>query len=299
MIHQLVELFAAVKQRPKRTFIVVCANDQHSIMAVSQAVENNLINAILIGNEDIIRQVGLSEKIDISRFKIIHQTDDLKAASQAVEMIHRCEGDVLMKGLISTDQFVRAILNKEKGLMVPGNVLSHVTVVENPNYHKLMIVSDVAILPQPDLDQKINLIRYMVQTATAMGIVLPKVAVIAPSELLLIQLDSSKDAAILSKMCERGQLTGCIVDGPLALDVAIDKESALIKGIKSEVAGDADCLLFPNLDAGNVFYKTNMKLARAESAAMLVGAKVPVVLTSRGDSTLTKQYSIALASLVS
>lgn len=162
-----------------------------------------------------------------------------------------------------------------------------------------MIVSDVAVLPLPDLGQKVQLIRYMVKTANALGISLPKVAVIAPSEQLLMQLESSKDAAFLTTMGHRKQITGCIIDGPLALDIAIDKESAGIKGIKGDVAGNADCLLFPNLDAGNVFYKTNMKLAKAESAAMLVGAKVPVVLTSRGDSTLTKQYSIALASLLS
>jgi phosphate butyryltransferase len=157
----------------------------------------------------------------------------------------------------------------------------------------------VAVLPQPDLGQKVQLIRYLVKTANFLGIALPKVAVIAPSEQLLIQIESSKDAALLAKMGERGQITGCIIDGPLALDLAIDRESAEIKGIKGAVAGDADCLLFPNLDTGNVFYKTNMKLANAESAAILAGAKVPVVLTSRGDSTLTKQYSIALASLVS
>ena len=214
-------------------------------------------------------------------------------------MIHQGEGDILMKGLISTDKFIKAILDKEKGLIEPGNVLSHVTVIQNPNYHKLLIVSDVAVLPQPDLGQKVQLIRYMVKAATALGISLPKVAVIAPSEQLLMQLESSKDAAFLSKMGERGQISGCIIDGPLALDLAIDRESAEIKGISGEVAGNADCLLFPNLDAGNVFYKTNMKLAKAVSAAMLVGAQVPVVLTSRGDSTLTKQYSIALASLVS
>jgi phosphate butyryltransferase len=213
-------------------------------------------------------------------------------------MIRQQEGDILMKGLISTDKFIKAILDKEKGLMEPGSVLSHVTVIQNPNYYKLMIVSDVAVLPQPDLSQKIRLIGYMVKTAASLGITHPKVAVIAPSEQLLMQLESSRDAAFLSKMGERGQIKGCLIDGPLALDIAIDKEAAAIKGIKGEVAGDADCLLFPNLDAGNVFYKTNMKLAKAESAAMLTGARVPVVLTSRGDSTLTKQYSIALAALV-
>ncbi len=298
MIRNLEDLFSAVLQRPKRTLIVVSANDNHSVLAAYKAVEGGLIHAVLIGDEKIIGKIFSDEKLNPALVKVVHQPDDKEAAALAVRMIRRQEADILMKGLIPTDQFIKSILDKEKGLIEPGNILSHVTVIQNPNYYKLMIVSDVAILPQPDISQKVQLIRYMVKTASALGIACPKVAVIAPSEQLLLQLESSKDAALLSKMGERGQITGCQIDGPLALDIAIDKEAAGIKGIKGEVAGDADCLLFPNLDAGNVFYKTNMKLANAESAAMLVGAQVPVVLTSRGDSTLTKQYSIALASLV-
>ena len=299
MIKNLEDLFAAVLEHPKRTLIVVSANDCHSIEAAGNAVGSDLVNVVLIGDENVIGRICSELKFNVNLFRIIHQPDDRLAAILAVQMIRQNDGDILMKGLISTDKFIKAILDKEKGLLEPGNILSHVTVIQNPNYYKLMIVSDVAVLPQPDLGQKIQLIRYMAKTANALGIDLPKVAVIAPSEQVLIQLESSKDAALLSKMGQRGQIGGCIIDGPFALDIAIDKESAGIKGITGEVAGDADCLLFPNLDAGNVFYKTNMKLARAESAAMLVGAKVPVVLTSRGDSTLTKQYSIALASLVS
>ncbi len=299
MIKYLDDLFPAVLQRPKRTLVVVSANDNHSVEAAYNAVKSGLVHAVLIGDEKIIRNICTEENFDLSLFRIIDQPDERLAASLAVQMIRQKEGDLIMKGLISTDKFIKAILDKEKGLMEPGNILSHVTVIQNQNYHKLMIVSDVAVLPLPDLGQKVQLINYMVKTANALGISLPKVAVIAPSEQLLVQLESSKDAAFLTTMGHRKQITGCIIDGPLALDIAIDKESASIKGIKGEVAGDADCLLFPNLDAGNVFYKTNMKLAKAESAAMLVGAKVPVVLTSRGDSTLTKQYSIALASLLS
>ena len=299
MIKNLEDLFTTVLERPKRTLIVVSANDSHSVAAAYNAVKCGLVHLVLIGDEQIIAGICAAEKVDTSLFSIIHQPDDRLAASLAVQMIRQGEGDILMKGLIPTDKFIKAILDKEKGLMEPGNILSHVTVIQNPNYYKLMIVSDVAVLPQPDLGQKVQLIRYMVKTANAMGIAYPKVAVIAPSEQLLMQLESSRDGAYLSKMGERGQITGCLIDGPLALDIAIDKEAALTKGIKGEVAGDADCLLFPNLDTGNVFYKTNMKLAKAEAAAMLVGARIPVILTSRGDSTLTKQYSIALASLVS
>ncbi len=299
MIKALADLFPEVLQRPTRTVIVVSANDNNSIEAAYHAVKGGLIHAVLIGDEDVMRKICADENFDFSLFKIIHQPDDRLAAIQAVAMIRQKEGDILMKGLISTNIFIKAILDKERGLMEPGNVLSHVTVIQNPNYHKLMVISDSAVLPLPDLGQKVQQIKYMVKTANALGIACPKVAVIAPSEQLLMQLESSRDAAMLAKMGDRGQITGCLIDGPLALDIAIDKESATIKGIKGEVAGDADCLLFPNLDAGNVFYKTNVKLAKAESAAMLVGARVPAVLTSRGDSSLTKQYSIALASLVS
>ncbi len=299
MIKNLDDMFPAVILRPKRTLVVVSANDNHSVEAAYKAADSGLIHAVLIGDEKIISRICMEEKFDATLFRVIHQPDERLAAIQAVQMIRRREGDILMKGLISTDKFIRAILDKEQGLLDAGNILSHVTVIQNPNYHKLMVVSDVAVLPQPDLGQKVQMISYMVKTANALGIAFPKVAVIAPSEQLIMQLESSKDAAFLRIMGESGQITGCLVDGPMALDIAIDKESATIKGIRGEVAGDADCLLFPNLDTGNVFYKTNMKLAKAESAAMLVGARIPVVLTSRGDSTLTKQYSIALASLVS
>jgi phosphate butyryltransferase len=298
-IRKLNELFEVVKQGPKKTILVVSANDDHTLTSVNQAVESGLVNAILIGDQGKIAEICRKEQIDHSQFQIIHQPDDRLAATLAVEMINRGEGQLLMKGLISTDKFIKAILDKEKGLLLPGNILSHITAVENPNYYKLLIVSDVAVLPQPDLSQKLQQIRFLIEASTALGITNPKIAVIAPSEQVLLVLESSKDAALLAKMNERGQIAGCYLDGPMALDVAIDPESAKLKGVKGSVAGDADCLLFPNLDTGNVFYKTNMKLAGAESAAILTGAKVPVVLSSRGDSSLTKLYSIALAALMS
>ena len=278
--------------------IVACANDEHTIAAVSAAVVHNLVKAILIGDKSKINLVCQESQIDPAQFTIIHQPDEVPAAELAVAMINRKEGDILMKGLISTDKFMRALLNKEKGLTDPGKVVSHVTVVENVNYHKLLIVSDVAVIPLPDLNQKVQMIKYLVEVAGKMGIALPKVAVIAPSEQVLPSVLSTVEAALLAKMNDRGQIQGCIVDGPLALDVALDQEAATIKGLKSPVAGDADCLLFPNIEAGNVFYKTNTKLAKSESAAIMVGARVPVVLASRGDSTTVKLLSIALGALI-
>ena len=203
-----------------------------------------------------------------------------------------------MKGLISTDKFMRAILNKEKGITDRGNVVSRVTIVENENYPKLLLVSDVAVIPLPDLNQKIQMIRYLVQVAKQLKIMNPKIAIIAPSELVIPSIPSTVEAALLAKMGDRGQIRECLIDGPLALDVALDEEAAVLKGLKSHVAGDADCLLFPNLESGNIFYKVNTKLARSESAAILVGTRVPVVLASRGDSIRVKLFSIALAALM-
>jgi len=297
-VRKLIELFDILKDKPLKTMVVVCANDEHTITAVSEAVVQNIVKAVLIGDEAKIRSVCHELKIDIKQFTIIHQPDEDLAARLAVEMINRGEGDILMKGLISTDKFMRAILNKEKGLTDQGKVVSHVTLIENENYHKLLIVADVAVIPLPDLNQKVQIIGYLVEVANRLAIDLPKIAVIAPSEQVLPSIVSTTEAALLAKMNDRGQILGCIVDGPLALDVAIDSESAAIKGLKSPVAGDADCLLFPNLESGNVFYKVNTKLARSESAAVMVGARVPVVLASRGDSARVKLLSIALGALM-
>ena len=297
-IRNLIELFDLLKEKALKTMIVVCANDEHTISAIGDAVKRNLVKAVLIGDKDIIGSVCHETGININLFTVIHQPNDELAARTAADMINRGEGDIVMKGLIPTDKFMRAVLNKENGITNQGKVVSHVTLVENEYYHKLLIVGDVAIIPLPDLNQKIQIIKYMVEVAKRLGIDLPKIAVIAVSEQVLPSIVSTTDAALLSKMNDRGQIKGCIVDGPLALDVAIDSESAIIKGLISPVAGDADCLLFPNVESGNVFYKVNTKLSRSESAAVMLGARVPVVLASRGDSSRVKLFSIALAALM-
>ena len=297
-VKKLIELFDLLKEKELKTLVVVCANDEHTLSAVNEAVAQHLVKAVLIGDESVIISVCHESGIDIKRFTIINQPLEDIAAQLAVEMINRGEGDILMKGLINSDKFLRALLNKEKGLTDQGAVVSHITIIENENYHKLLIVGDVAVIPLPDLKQKVQIIKYMVQVAKRLGIDLPKVAVIAPSEQVLPTILSTVEGALLAKMNDRGQIPGCLVDGPLALDVAIDSEAAAIKGLKSSVAGDADCLLFPNIESGNVFYKVNTKLARSKSAAILVGARIPVVLASRGDSSQVKLLSIALAALM-
>ena len=203
-----------------------------------------------------------------------------------------------MKGLCSTDKFLRAILNKETGLLPPKGTLTHVGVIENPSYHKLLFLGDMAVIPAPDFKQKQIIMGHLVATAHSAGIKTPKVAIIAASEQMLTSMPACMEAAQLAKMVDRGQIRGCIADGPLALDVAIDKESCEIKGLVSPVGGDADCLLFPNIESANVFYKTNSKLCKdVKQAGMMVGAKVPCVLSSRADSIETKLNSIAVAAM--
>ncbi len=298
-VRKLEQMFDILKNSPKKCLVAAYANDSHTIGAVNEAVELGIVDGVLVGDEIEIRDVCVKDGIDVGRFQVVHEPDGPTAAKKAVDIINAGEGDVLMKGLVGTDQYMRAILNKESGLMAPNAVLSHVTIMENINYHKLMIVADVAIIPEPDLKQKMAILNYLIDTARKLGIETPKVAVIAATEQVNPKMQSCVDAAILTQMAARGQIKHAIVDGPMAVDLAIDMESVQIKKFKSDVAGDADCLLFPNLEAGNAFYKANTKLAGADVGAMVAGARKTAVLSSRGDSVKTKLYSIALAAMVS
>ncbi|MBE0651931.1 MAG: bifunctional enoyl-CoA hydratase/phosphate acetyltransferase [Bacteroidales bacterium] len=297
MINKLDDLFTVLKARKPKRLIVAFANDEHSIGAVSQAIDLGIVEATLVGNRDLIEAVCTKENIDIRKFEVVQEPDEMKAAMKSVALINEGKGNMLMKGLVSTDKYMKAILDKENGLMKPGAILSHVTVMESPNYHKLLIVGDVAIIPAPEIKEKIAITNYLINMGHALGIEKPKVAIIAATEQVMPKMQACVDAALLSKMADRGQINGAFVEGPLALDVAIDKESAEIKKLNNEVAGDADCLVFPNIESGNVFYKSNTKLAHGEQGAIVVGASVPAVLSSRGDSIKTKLYSIALAAI--
>ena len=218
--------------------------------------------------------------------------------AEAVRAVSEGRADVLMKGLVSTDVYMRGILDKECGLLPPKGTLSHVSVIELPGREKLLTVADVAVIPAPDFRQKCTLIGYLAATARVLGVERPKIACIAPSEQVLPTVPSSTEAAIIAKMADRGQLGDVTVDGPLSLDVALWKEAAEVKKVKgSSVAGDADCLLFPNIESGNVFFKSATHLAGADIAAIVTGTAAPCVLTSRGDTPRTKLFSIALACL--
>ncbi|MDP1831881.1 MAG: bifunctional enoyl-CoA hydratase/phosphate acetyltransferase [Geothrix sp.] len=297
-INTLDDLLRAVKDRPRKRLVVAWANDPHTLEAVNAAVEAGLVEAILVGDGPLMVKVCQEHGLPEERFRMIHAATDTEAAAMAVALVRSGEADILMKGLLGTDKYMKAILNKEQGLLDPGAILSHVSVMEHPGHPRLMIVGDVAVIPEPELKEKLAILGYLVKTAHALGIELPKVAVLAASEQVQPKLRSSVEAALLSKMADRGQIKGALVDGPMALDGALDPESARIKGLVGPVAGDADCLLFPNIEAGNVFYKAGTKLGGAEIAALVMGARVPCVLSSRGDSAKTKLSSIALAALL-
>ena len=297
-ITKLEQMFQALATRPKKRLVAAWAVNSHTIAAVNDAVEMGFVSGILVGDESMIKAECAQMGLDADKFTIVDSKTDVEAASLAVDLINSDDGDFLMKGLLSTDRYMRAILNKERGLMNGGTVLSHVTVAEPKTYHKLLIFGDVAIIPEPDLNQKIAICNYLIRTAHLLGIEKPKVGLLGPSEQVLPKIRSSFEASIISKMAQRGQIKGAIVEGPLGMDLIIDKESARIKGMESEVCGDADCILFPNIEAGNTFYKTVTTLCNSELCAIVMGARVPCVLTSRGDSERSKLYSIALAALL-
>ena len=293
----LQEIVEAAQARGRKRLAVAYGQDSHTIEAVYDAYKEGLAEPILFGDKTVIEQVCAELNIDSSVFTIVDEKNDVKAATLAVKAVAEGEADILMKGTLPTDKYMRAILNKEIGLCPPKAVLGHVSVFEWAGYHKLLLASDIAIIPLPEFKQKISLIGYMAKVANALEIATPKIGCIAAME-LVNPLPAMTEAAIISKMADRGQLGNVIVDGPLSLDVALFKEVAEHKKVKgSAVAGDVDGLLFPNIESGNVFFKSVSHLAGGEIAAIVMGAKVPCVLTSRGDSALTKKYSIALACL--
>ncbi|OFX77584.1 MAG: phosphate butyryltransferase [Bacteroidetes bacterium GWE2_39_28] len=298
MITTFEQIFESLRSKPKKRLVAAWAVDDHTINAAKLAVEAGIVEATLVGNEKMIREVCAHENIDPSIFRIVAIDDEMKAVSTAVDLINEGQGDILMKGMCSTDKYMRAILNKERGLLPAKAVLSHVTVMSNPQYHKLLVLGDIAVIPAPDLSQKIAITNYVVKISHALGNSKPKVAIITATEQMLPGMPACVDAAIISKMADRGQISGCLVDGPLALDVALSAEAVAVKKLVSAVAGDADCLVFPNIESANVFYKVNTQLCvGAQQAAIVAGAKAPCVLSSRADSIDTKLNSIALAAL--
>lgn len=297
-VKKLSELVEKVKKLPTMRVAVAAGEDPHTIEAVARGVNEKMIDATLTGDETKIKDVAEQYDIDPGIFHIEHIPDKKDAAAKAVELVNEGKADFLMKGLMDSAVYMRAILDKEKGLLPPGKTLSHVTILEVPSYHKLLIGTDVAVLIDPDLGQKIAMVGYAVDIAHRLDIEKPKVAVLGAVEKVNPKMRATMEAAVLTQMNRRGQIKGCVVDGPLAFDLAVSKESKEIKSVESDVAGDADVLIFPDIEAGNIFYKACAYLANTSLAAIVTGAKVPCVLTSRADSEDSKFYSLALAALM-
>lgn len=282
-----------------RTIAVALAQEPEILRAVSAARERGLANSILIGGEAEIRAVAEEIGLELEGFAIVDEPDPARAAARAVELVRTDRADILMKGLVGTATLLRAVLDKERGLR-SENILSHVAVFEPPGYGRLFLLTDAAMNIAPDLQRKAEIIRNAALIANSLGIKRPKVAPICAVELVNTEMPATLDAALLSKMAQRGQLPGVEVDGPLALDNAVSHEAAQRKGIFSPVAGQADILLVPGIEVGNVIYKTlHYFCPGVKLAGLIAGAKAPVVLTSRADSQETKLNSIALSLLAS
>ncbi|KAB2425047.1 MULTISPECIES: phosphate butyryltransferase [Bacillus cereus group] len=281
--------------QPKKTVAVAVAEDHEVIEAVAKAIKLQLAQFRLYGNQEKIMGMLQEHGLQTSEHvEVIAAMSNAEAAELSVKAVRNGEADVLMKGNIPTANILKAVLNKEWGLR-KGSVLSHVAAFEVPNYDRLIFVTDAAMNIAPDVTQKAAIIQNTVEVAQAIGIDLPKMAPIAAVEVVNPAMQATIDAAMLTQMNRRGQIKDCIVDGPLALDNAVSQIAAEHKGIVSDVAGKADILLVPTIEAGNVLYKSLVYFADAKVGAMIAGAKAPIVLTSRADSAETKVYSLALA----
>jgi phosphate butyryltransferase len=278
---------------------VAAAQDPAALEAAVDAWMNGLAEPILIGDLGAIEALAAELGLDLSRFERIQAKDAAAAAAEAVRLVRVGDADLLMKGLVETSVLLRAAFNKESGINA-STLASHVAAVEIASYRKLLFVTDAAINIAPDVAAKVSIIANACRAARALGIVLPKVALLAAIEKVNHErMPCTVDAAIIAQMSRRGQIQGCIVDGPLALDNAISEDSARIKGIVSEVAGDADVLVAPDIEAGNILYKCLLELGGAKGAGIVMGAAAPIVLTSRADTAETKLASIAFAALAS
>lgn len=278
----------------KKRVVVVAAQDEHTLEAVFRARQNKIAEPILIGDKTKIKEIIEHLHVEFDDNKIIDTDSDEKAAEKAVELVNENKADFIMKGKIQTADLLRAVVNKEKGLRT-GKIMSHLVIHELPSYHKLLAVTDGGMMMYPNLEEKKKIIENAVNTYISMGYENPKVAVLAAVEIVNPKMPESVDAGLLKEMNENGEIKDCIVEGPISYDLTMNKESAEIKGYSSPVAGDADILIVPNITAGNILGKSLTFSAGAKMAGFIVGAKVPIVLTSRGASSEEKYLSLVLS----
>ncbi|MBR1476413.1 MAG: phosphate butyryltransferase [Lachnospiraceae bacterium] len=294
------DIISKVKECEKKTVAVSVAQDDAVLEAVKAAKERGIADAILVGDETKIREIAKTINMDLSDFEIINEPDMIEASLKAVKLAHDGKADMYMKGLIDSKNFLKSVLDKEVGLRT-GGPLSHVCVFDIPGIDRLLFLTDVAFMTYPTLEDKVNIIKNTLPVCKACGVELPKVSPIAAVEVVNPKMPVTVEADELTKMCERGEIEGCIVDGPLSLDLAIDPEAAKHKGATDrKIQGDADVLLFPDIHAGNLVYKAIVHMVSGvKNGCILTGTKVPAILTSRSDTFETKVNSIALAAVVS
>ena len=298
MSRNFTDLLSQVSKCDKKKLSVAVAQDKAVLEAVKAAKERDIADAILVGDEAKIIEIGESLGMNMADYTIINEPDNIAASLKAVKLVHDGEADMYMKGLIDTKNFLKSVLDKDCGLRT-GKPLSHVAVFELPGFDRLLFLADVAFIPYPTLEDKANIINYAVDVAHACGVECPKVAPLAAVEVVNPKMPATVEAAELTRMNEEGEITGCIVDGPLSMDIALYKEAAEEKGaLGRKVAGDADVLLFPDIHAGNLVYKAIVHMVDMQNGCILTGTKAPVILTSRSDTFETKVNSIALAAVV-
>jgi phosphate butyryltransferase len=287
------ELLETARAKGPKTVAVAAGHQSEVMLAGLDAEVAGLAEVILVGDGDRIRQIARDENFDISRMEVVDVPRDQEAAWQVMKLVSEGQADIAMKGRVETSDFLRAALSKELGLRT-GKLFSHVAAFEIPEFDRLIFISDAGVIVAPNLEQKVEIVQNAILVAHAMEISLPRVAVLAATEVVNPKIPTTLDAANLSKMADRGQIKGGLVDGPLALDNAISPESARIKGIKSEVAGYADILIAPDIEAGNVLAKAITYFAQGKMAGVVVGARCPLILPSRSDTREAKLVSLAL-----
>jgi phosphate acetyltransferase len=297
MIRKLQELVNLARKNPPTRVAVAAAAHELVLESVQRGMELGLIDPLLVGREEDIREKADAIGWRLKDEQVVSTPTNKAAAAAAVDLVREGKAQVLMKGYLHTDEMLHAVLRPETGLRT-DRLLSHVFVLEVPTYHKLLLITDAAININPDITQKASITQNAVDLARRLGVELPKVAALSSIETINPNIPSTVHAACLSKMAERGQIRGAIVDGPLAFDLAISAEAAEEKGIKSPVSGDVDVVVVPDLDAGNILSKNLEYLASAQMAGIVMGASAPVVLTSRSDPPRARVYSLALAGLL-
>lgn len=294
----LPELLSRLAGMPKKRIAVAHGQDPYTIESVFRAVKEGIAEVIMFGDQKAIKQICEEKQLDPAAFEIHESVDPLHSCRLAVKAVRSGEADILMKGFVGTDKFLKSVLDKEEGIHLPGAVMSYTGILDIPAYNKLLLISDPAVIPFPDLNQKASMISYSVQMAHKLGIETPRVSLLSCTEKVNPGIPNTMIDAALCKMADRGHFPGCIIDGPLDLFLSCDPTSGAVKEVKTAIGGEADILIFPSLEAANIFYKGLMVFAGAELAGLVQGTGKPVIVMSRSESPASKFYCIALSCFI-